>query len=169
MPTYRRRTRIAAPFEEVWEFHATTAGLERLTPDWMHLRIEGVRGPDGEREPEELAAGTRIRMSIGPLGVVPRQRWVSVITDRRRSDDDAVFVDEMREGPFRKWEHTHTFLADGDETVLIDTVRYRLPFGAVGDALGPLAKVGFEGMFRDRHRRTRAALEGHDVPVSESG
>ena len=64
----------------------------------------------------------------------------------------------MVAGPFRKWEHTPTCHADGDETILVDSVTYRLPLGALGDAVGPLAKVGFEGMFRDRHRRTARQL-----------
>ena len=161
MPTYRRKMRVPAPISDVWAFHSTIEGLEALTPGWMHLRIEAVRGPDGERDPEILERGTQIRMSIQPFGVGPRQRWISRIVEREADDaledDDgsAHFVDDMTDGPFRTWNHTHAFYADGDETILVDTVDYRLPFGVIGDAVGPVAKVGFEGMFRDRHRRTR--------------
>ncbi|MES3161838.1 MAG: SRPBCC family protein [Halorubrum sp.] len=159
MPTYRRTTRIAAPIEDVWAFHSTIDGLRELTPGWMNLRIAGVEGPDGESDPEVLTAGSRIRMSVAPFGIVPRQRWTSRIVEREPDgtesvDERAYFVDDMFDGPFRKWEHTHAFHADGDETHLVDTVRYRLPLGPLGDVAGPLAKVGFEGMFRDRHRRT---------------
>ena len=179
MPTYRRTTRIPAPIDEVWAFHATIDGLRELTPGWMNLRIGAVEGPDGKRNPPVLSAGSRIRMSIRPFGVVPRQRWTSRIVERdpddgpgRGSPDgesheegpsvegSAYFVDEMIDGPFRTWEHTHAFYADGDGTRLVDTVEYRLPFGSLGDAVGPFAKVGFEGMFRDRHRRTAAWFEG---------
>jgi len=65
----------------------------------------------------------------------------------------------MRDGPFEHWAHTHRFVADGEETVLTDSVEYELPLGALGRALGPLAVVGFEPMFRYRHRRTKALLE----------
>jgi ligand-binding SRPBCC domain-containing protein len=93
-----------------------------------------------------------------------QQRWTSRIVERTPDDDAPVkssarFVDDMVGGPFRKWEHTHAFYADGDETLLVDTVRYRLPLGLLGDAVGPFAKVGFEGMFRDRHKRTVARFE----------
>jgi ligand-binding SRPBCC domain-containing protein len=183
MPTYRRTTRIPAPIDEVWAFHSTVDGLRELTPDWMNLRIGAVEGPNGERDPPALFAGSRIRMSIRPFGVVPRQRWTSRIVEREPDDgpdaespadgaaDDegpdgnssiegsAYFVDEMTDGPFRTWKHTHSFFADGDETLLADSVEYRLPFGSLGDAAGPFAKVGFEGMFRDRHRRTVARFE----------
>jgi len=36
---------------------------------------------------------------------------------------------------------------------------YALPFGGVGEAVSRLARVGFEPMFRFRHRRTRELLE----------
>ncbi|WP_418283120.1 SRPBCC family protein [Halorubrum sp. DTA98] len=159
MPTYRRETRVPAPIADVWAFHSTIDGLRALTPDWMHLRIESVEGPTGEPDPGTLVRGSRIHMSMRPFGIGPRQRWVSRIVDRDPDGNDPVegsasFVDDMLHGPFRRWRHTHSFYADGDETVLVDSVDYRLPFGPLGDAVGPLATVGFAGMFRDRHRRT---------------
>jgi ligand-binding SRPBCC domain-containing protein len=71
-----------------------------------------------------------------------------------------MFRDVMEGGPFRQWVHTHRFFADGDETVVSDRVAYRLPLGPLGDAVGPLAVVGFEPMFRGRHRETKKLLEG---------
>ncbi|MFD1572476.1 SRPBCC family protein [Halorubrum laminariae] len=159
MPTYRRTTRVPAPIDQVWVFHSTIDGLRALTPDWMNLVIDGVEGPEGDAEPELLVEGSRIRMSIRPFEVGPRQRWISRIVERTPDSDapvgkSAQFVDEMEGGPFRRWTHTHAFYADGDQTLLVDTIDYRLPLGLLGDAAGPFAKVGFEGMFRDRHRRT---------------
>lgn len=159
MPTYRRATRIPAPISDVWAFHSTIDGLRALTPDWMHLHVESIEGPDGEPDPETLVRGTRIHMSMQPFGVAPRQRWTSRIVEREPAGEDPVetsahFVDDMLHGPFRKWVHTHSFYADGAETLLVDEVEYRLPLGPIGDVLGPAALVGFEGMFRDRHRRT---------------
>lgn len=159
MPTYSRRTRVAAPLEAVWGFHSRAEGLESLTPDFMNLRIEGIRGPGGERDPEVLAEGTELHMSIRPFGVGPRRRWTSVITDRVEEPGHAWFRDEMREGPFPRWVHTHQFFGDGDETVVADRVEYELPLGPLGKAVGPLGVVGFEPMFRARHRQTRKELE----------
>ena len=160
MTTYERSVRVAAPFEAVWEFHSGIAGLEALTPDWLHLRIERVRGPDGEADPEVLAPGSVVRASIRPLGVGPRQRWTSHITARARHAGAGYFRDAMTDGPFRRWEHTHAFYADGEATVVRDRVVYDLPLGGLGRRLGPLAVVGLEPMFRYRHRRTRELLEG---------
>jgi ligand-binding SRPBCC domain-containing protein len=162
MPTYTRQTRVAAPLESVWDFHSGITGLEALTPGWMNLRVEAVRGPDGEPDPAVLTAGTRVRLSVRPFGVGPRQRWTSRIVVRERDEARASFRDVMEDGPFRRWEHTHSFFADDGATVVSDRIEYELPFGAVGRALGPTARVGFEPMFRYRHRRTRELLEATD-------
>jgi ligand-binding SRPBCC domain-containing protein len=159
MDIYERSVRVDAPFEDVWAFHSTVDGLEALTPDWTHLRIDAVRGPDGESDPEELVAGSTIRASVQPLGVGPRQKFVSAIVARDRDDGAGYFRDVMREGPFTEWEHTHLFYADGESTLLRDRIRYELPFGSLGRAVGPLARIGFEPMFLYRHRTTKALLE----------
>ncbi|APW99476.1 cyclase [Halobiforma lacisalsi AJ5] len=161
MPTYERRTTVRAPLEEVWEFHSRIDGLEAVTADWMNLRVEGLLGPDGEPDPDVLEVGTEISLSMQPFDVGPRQHWTSLITERERGDGSAYFRDEMVHSPFafERWEHTHAFYADGDRTVLRDRVEYELPLGALGEAASPLSGVGFEAMFRDRHRRTKAHLE----------
>lgn len=157
MPTYRRQTRVRAPFDEVWAFHSGIQGLEALTPDFMNLEVDRVVGPDDERDPEVLEAGSRAYASVRPFGVGPRQRWVSVILEREEADGVAYFVDEMEDGPFPYWRHTHRFYDAGEETVVEDDVEYELP---VVRTMGPLGDLGFEPMFRYRHHKTRELLEG---------
>ena len=159
MAEYERSVRVAAPLSEVWEFHSTERGLEALTPDWMHLRVDSVRGPEEEPDPEALVAGSTLEASVRPFGIGPRHEWVSEIVAREHDSTGAYFRDTMSNGPFESWEHTHRFSADGEETVVTDSVSYELPFGRIGDAISPLVVVGFEPMFRFRHRRTRALLE----------
>lgn len=158
METYERSTRVDAPFEDVWAFHATERGLLGLTPDWLHMQIGSVHGPDGTPDPDVLEEGSVLRVSVRPVGVGPRQEWVSEIVARERSGGSAYFRDVMREGPFREWTHTHLFYADGSETVARDVVEYELPLGTVGKRLGPLAVLGLEPMFRYRHRQLRRRL-----------
>ncbi|MBX0321614.1 SRPBCC family protein [Halomicroarcula sp. F13] len=160
MPVFEREVRVSAPLSEVWEFHSTADGLVALTPDWMHLRVEETRGPDGDPDPEVLEAGSVVVSSVKPFGVAPRQRWVSEIVAREESEAEAMFRDVMTEGPFPEWEHTHRFRADGDDaTIVHDRVEYELPGGPLGRAVGPIGFLGMEPMFRYRHRETRALLE----------
>lgn len=157
--TYRRSVHIDAPLERVWAFHSRIEGLLALTPGWVGLRVERVRGPDGEMNPPELVQGTEITLSAKPFDIGPRQSFTSVIAERERGEDEAVFVDTMRDGPLPAWRHTHQFRRDDAGTLLTDRVEYRLPGGRAGQHLGPLAAVGLEPMFRYRHRETRRRLE----------
>ena len=166
MSTYQRHVWVDAPLDDVWEFHSRIDGLEALTPDWMNLRVERVYGADGRRDPEFLELGAEIHMSLRPFGVGPRQSWVSHVTKREYDEDHAVFADEMEDGPFPSWTHTHRFYAEGGGTVVWDAVEYELPL--VGGALGPLGRVGFEPMFRERHRRAKRILEGGRRPGSRT-
>jgi ligand-binding SRPBCC domain-containing protein len=159
MATYSRLSRVAAPLSDVWEFHSRVTGLEALTPAWMNLRVESAVGPDGESDPEVLESGSELQLSIRPFGIGPRQRWTTAILERESDEERAFFRDEMREGPFAKWKHTHRFVADGEETIVEDEIEYELPSGSVGRVVSPLAVVGFEPMFWARHRKTKRLLE----------
>ena len=164
MATYSRRIRIDAPLAAVWAFHGQIDGLEALTPGWMGLGVEDVVGPDGEHDPPELLAGSEITMASQPFGVAPESRWLSRIINREAGEGYRMFRDDMVGGPFALWVHTHEFYGDGEETVLVDTVEYELPAGPVGPLVDRLAVVGFEPMFRYRHRQTKELLEGGEYP-----
>lgn len=158
MPTYQRSTRVAAPLSAVWEFHSRVSGLEALTPDWMRLRVEEVRGPEDEPDPAVLRPGTTVRLSLRPFGVGPPVEWTTRIVRREEREGEALFQDVMEEGPFERWRHTHRFFADGGDTVVHDRVEYELPCGDLGRLFGPPSLFGFEPMFRHRHRKTRELL-----------
>lgn len=160
MATYERETTVRAPFDEVWDFHSRASGLEALTPAFMNLEIDAIRGPDGDADPGILETGAEIEASMRPFGVGPRQSWRSVIVEREEEEGRAHFVDVMEDGPFPHWTHTHSFFElSADETLIRDRVEYQLPGGAVGEAVSPLGVVGFEPMFRGRHAKTKELLE----------
>jgi ligand-binding SRPBCC domain-containing protein len=159
MSVYERSTRVRAPLSEVWAFHSRVDGLTALTPGWMNMRVESVRGPDGKADPGILEARSTVELSVQPFGVGPRQGWTSRIVERREGDGSAVFRDEMADGPFRQWVHTHSFFADGGSTVVRDRIEYRFPGGQIGRFAERLWVIGFEPMFRFRHRRTKELLE----------
>ncbi|PSP16877.1 cyclase [Halobacteriales archaeon QH_10_67_13] len=160
MPRYERTSRIEAPFEAVWEFHAGPEGLLALTPAIANLEIEAVHAADSrtfeEELPEVRKAGARLVGSVRPFGIGPRQRFVSEIVARERENNRGYFRDVLQEGPLARWVHTHRFAADGERTILTDSVRYELP----QEWTSPLVKPGLAIAFADRHRRTRARLAG---------
>lgn len=99
-------------------------------------------------------------MFTDPLGLGSGDRWTSVITEATHDGDHAVFRDEMRDGLFPTWVHTHRFetVFDG-ETLMRDRIEFRLPTMA-GDLVSPLAPIGFEPMFAYRHWKAARILDG---------
>ncbi|HEY2006490.1 MAG TPA: SRPBCC family protein [Solirubrobacteraceae bacterium] len=142
-----REQRIDWPRDEVFEFFAAARNLERLTPPW--LRFE-VLTP----EPIEMRAGTVIdyRLQVHGLPL----RWRSRIEEW---DPGHSFIDRQVRGPYGLWRHRHTFAADGQGTIVGDSVDYGLPLGPVGEIAHPLfVRRDLERIFDYRGRAVLDAL-----------
>ena len=159
MRTFERLTHVDAPFETVWQFHSEPTGLDRLTPDWVGLRFERALGPEGTTIEPTLEPGVTLTYSARPLGIGPRSEATATIVDRWREGDRAGFQDELVDGPFSQWRHSHSFVATDDGTIVRDRVEFALPGGLVGSALEPLVGLGLAVAFWGRHRRTKRLLE----------
>jgi ligand-binding SRPBCC domain-containing protein len=98
-----------------------------------------------------MGRGTLIRYRLRVRGVPVS--WLTEITEWQPPHR---FVDEQRRGPYALWHHTHTFEADGDETIMRDVVRYRVGFGPLGALVGALVvRRDLEEIFDVRARRVR--------------
>ncbi len=150
MPTFLKRTRIAAPAAEVFRWHARSGAFERLTPPWAPVTVVERSGG--------IEAGARVTFDI-PIGPT-HVRWVA---EHRDYVDGRRFTDVQVTGPFARWTHTHSFEADGpDACVLEDRIAYDLPLGAAGALVGgPFVSRMLERMFAYRHRVTAADLATH--------
>ncbi len=108
----RREQVVPLNLEETFAFFSDARNLERLTPSWLHFE---VLTPD----PIVLQTGSlidyRLRLRGMPL------RWQSEITVW---EPPYRFVDLQRHGPYRLWQHTHTFEPLGSSTIVRDDVRY---------------------------------------------
>jgi ligand-binding SRPBCC domain-containing protein len=106
---------LPRPRPEVFAFFADARNLERITPAFLNFH---VLSPD----PIEMRAGAvidyRLRLRGLPL------RWQSEITIW---DPPRLFADVQRRGPYRQWDHTHTFEEEDGGTMVRDHVLYRLP------------------------------------------
>ena len=150
MQIFTKRTRINSPASTVFAWHARPGAFERLTPPWERVQIlekgEGIG--DGARR--------TFRVRIGPI----RVRWVA---EHRDHVAGRQFRDVQVEGPFRRWEHTHRFHADGPEACYLeDQVEYELPLGALGNLFGSsFARSMLARMFAYRHSVTVGDLAAH--------
>jgi ligand-binding SRPBCC domain-containing protein len=114
---------------------------------------------------ERAVAGTTTGI-MGPGDVVTwRARHFGVpirMTSRITEHDRPTrFVDEQVSGPFARWWHEHTFAESPGGTEMIDTVRYRAPFGLLGAAV---ERAGLDRYMRSlietRNAWLKATLEG---------
>jgi hypothetical protein len=150
METFVRRTRIAAPAEEVFRWHAGPGAFERLNPPWEPVEIVARHGG------VENGAVVVLRMGLGPLS----QSWVA---EHRDYQEGRQFRDVQVSGPFAHWVHTHRFEPDGPSACYLeDHIEYALPLGAVGRlGGGALVRQKLERMFTYRHRVTSDDIAAH--------
>ena len=122
-----RHQAVLVGVEDAFAFYGDADNLEQITPPWLRFRIRDPR-------PQALSAGARLEYSL-VLHRFPI-RW---ITEIDVWEPPHRFVDHQVRGPYRLWEHTHTFEPVPGGTLLIDRVRYAIPYGP----LGMLAQVAF--------------------------
>ena len=115
-----REQLVPQPLERVFAFFAKPGNLESLTP--KSLGFEILTPP-----PLEMRAGAIIDYTLNVIGLP--LHWRTLI---ETYDPPHRFVDIQLEGPYKFWHHTHTFVAQGQSTLIQDRVRYALPFGWFG-------------------------------------
>jgi ligand-binding SRPBCC domain-containing protein len=143
----RREQRLPGPPEAVFPFFADAGNLEAITPPWLGFHVVTA--------PPEMRAGALIEYRLRLHGVPVA--WLTRIDDWAPSER---FVDVQLSGPYRLWHHTHEFEPAGaGGTLMRDTVRYALGFGALG-ALAHRAVVrrDLEAIFAYRAQRVPALL-----------
>jgi uncharacterized protein len=143
--TLHREQWLPLPQAEVFSFFCEARNLDRITPPWLHFRVLGQSG-------HELSAGTLIhyRLAWHGMPLVWTSRIEEWLPPRR-------FVDLQLKGPYRLWHHTHSFEALHGGTLMVDTIRYAVPFGTMGDfCAGWLVRRDVEQIFDYRAREITA-------------
>jgi len=136
--------RLVRPPADVFPFFSNPTNLERITPPFLRFRMLGMTTP-------QIGEGTLIDYALRLHGIP--LRWQSRID---AWIPNRMFVDVQTRGPYALWHHAHEFEPDEGGTIMRDRVRYRLPFGAVGDAIaGWLVRRDLEAVFDFRRRRIK--------------
>lgn len=146
--TFSYRSKMPASADTVYRFHSEPDTLEKLTPPWEKAKVVARTG--GIETP-----GSRVtlRVSIGPF----HQEWVA---EHVACEPGKMFRDVMVSGPLRKWEHTHEFTPDSENSSwLEDRVEYDFPLGWLGKLFGgAYTRRRLQRMFEWRHSATAQEL-----------
>jgi len=141
---------VARPIEEVFDFFSDAHNLERITPPFLKFQVLRTSTP-------AIEEGTLIDYKLSLHGLP--MRWQSRIESWVAGER---FVDVQVKGPYQEWHHTHEFEAFGDGTIVRDRVRYRLPMGGFGDAIGgPLVQRDVQQIFEFRHQKIAEIFPTH--------
>jgi ligand-binding SRPBCC domain-containing protein len=108
--------------EEAWDFFSSPKNLSKITPpelDFIILTdLEGV----------EAYSGLIIDYKVRPLFGI-QTHWRTEIC---RVEKPFIFVDRQLKGPYKVWEHTHTFKEERSGVLMEDIVNYEIPIGPLG-------------------------------------
>jgi ligand-binding SRPBCC domain-containing protein len=146
--TLRREQALDAPPEAVFAFFSDPFNLEAITPPLLRFAVVTPA-------PIAMGVGTFIQYRLRLRGVP--LRWDTLI---QAWEPPRRFVDVQVRGPYRLWHHTHELEPlDGGGTLMRDTVRYELGFGALGElAHRALVRRDLEAIFAYRAARVPALL-----------
>ncbi len=136
---------VVAPIDLVADLLSDVRQLDRLTPSWFGLVVEGDKRP-------MIREGTEIEYRLEWRGL--RRRWRSRIVEWR---PPRLFTYQQAEGPFVFFEHEHLLIEVEDGTRVIDRVSYRVPAGRWVDRL--LVAPDLERIFAYRAAAVCGELE----------
>ena len=111
---------VPKPIDEVFAFFDRPENLDKLTPSFLKFKILTP-------SPITMNTGTMIDYTVTNFGLP--MRWTSVINEY---DPPNHFVDIQLKGPYSFWHHRHEFVAEGDQTRVIDHITYDIGFGVFG-------------------------------------
>lgn len=117
----KRTQFIKADLQTCWRYFSAPANLHVITPDYIDFKVLTP-------VPDEMYEGLIIRYTIRPILRIPLG-WISEIKTVR---NEAYFVDEQRQGPYKLWHHEHHFKEVEGGVEMTDIITYSLPFGVIG-------------------------------------
>jgi uncharacterized protein YbjT (DUF2867 family)/ligand-binding SRPBCC domain-containing protein len=151
------------PMDQVFAFFVKPENLGRVTPSSLDFELLSTD--------TQMREGLQIDYRVRPLLGIPLN-WRSLIAEY---DPPRGFRDIQLKGPYRRWDHRHSFVALGNRTQVSDDVEYSLPLGPFGRlAHAAIVRGQLEEIFRHRARTIRAvfakpASNEHPMTVAVAG
>lgn len=120
MTTIKLTTTIKAPINKVFDL-ARNIDIHKLsTSKSKGTAIDGVVSGLINKGETVTWRGKHFGIYLTHKSIIPEMQIPT------------YFVDEMLEGRFKKFKHTHTFQEINGGTIMTDKIEYETPFGLVG-------------------------------------
>ena len=119
---YRDEQFLKTDINAAWNFFSSAKNLAVITPPELDFKI--LTDLDGQ----EIYEGMLIEYKVRPLFGIPVY-WKTEIASVNKPE---IFMDRQLKGPYKIWEHTHTFIQKENGVLMKDEVKYQLPLGIIG-------------------------------------
>lgn len=119
---YRAQQLLQTDMASAWDFFSSAKNLAVITPPEMAFKILSTLNE------KEIYSGMRIQYTVKPLLGISLH-WETEIV---QVDKPNRFTDRQIKGPYRLWEHEHTFIQQDNAVLMLDVVKYALPLGWAG-------------------------------------
>jgi len=113
---------------EAWDFFSSPKNLALITPPELDFKILSKAENTG------IFEGQQIDYTVKPLFGIPL-KWK---TEIGKTSMHSFFTDKQLKGPYKVWEHTHTFVVQDNGVLMKDEIIYKLPLGFVGKLMNIL-------------------------------
>lgn len=105
-----------------WDFFSSPKNLSKITPPEMDFKILSLLNG------QEIFEGMKIDYTVKPLFGI-KVSWQTKICS---VENQKYFTDTQTKGPYKVWEHTHSFVEMNNGVLMTDVVNYKLPLGFIG-------------------------------------
>ena len=122
-----RRQVLPISMEKAWDFFATPANLNVITPKELSINITSELT-------SKMYEGQIITYRIKPMLNIPIN-WVTEISHIR---EGSYFVDNQIKGPYKTWHHEHHFEKTEEGVLMTDILFYDIGKSFVGWMAGKL-------------------------------
>jgi len=131
--------------EQLFDFHLDVSNLKNITP------------PDTK---VELLDENFIPHEGGIMNIKTIKNYISTIWQVKieKLEKPNLLVDKALKSPFDYWEHSHVFTQKGNVCQLKDIIKYKLPFGRLGELFDIFVQNELQKMFDFRHEITKKLI-----------
>lgn len=150
MKTFEKSSLINCDIQKLFDFHLDMNNLKTITP--LDTKVELV---NKDFIPHEggIAKIKTVK------NFIPTTWEVKI----EKLESPNILVDVAVKSPFAYWEHSHVFVQKGTLCELKDVVKYRLPFGKLGELFDFFIQKQLQEMFDFRHKITKEILEDKKI------